>query len=63
MWGLVIILLLPVQGIDRMTVLKQFSTQTACLLEQRRVMGEMVQFYQDEIYLRTFELGCRLLAI
>ena len=60
MWGLVIILLLPLPGIDRVTILEKFKTVRACQIRRAQVGFDMAHAYPHE---RDFVIECRLLAV
>ena len=60
MWGLVIILLLPIPGVHRVTVLEKFSSIQACQDKRARVGFDMAHAYP---YDRDFVIECRLLAV
>jgi hypothetical protein len=48
MWLLLIVLLAPPPGIDRVTVLKTFATYEACQPERDRIGFEMAESYPYE---------------
>ena len=57
MWCLVMVLLVPVSGFDRLTVLQEYPTLTACQIDRNRVGFAMADAYPYE---RTFTIDCLL---
>ena len=55
MWFLLMILLTPPSGIDRVTVLNAFETYEACKPERDRIGFEMAESYPYE---NDFRIAC-----
>ncbi len=58
MWLLLIVLLTPIPGISRATVLNYFETLKACQPERDRVGSEIAKSYPDET---DFRIVCEFL--
>lgn len=57
MWVLLFILLTPVPGFERDTVLHHYTTYAACQAEQVRITAEMAKAYEGD---ETYRLDCRM---
>lgn len=55
MWMLLIILLSATPGMDRVTVLHEYHTENACLVERNRVGFAMAEQYPGE---NSFVIAC-----
>lgn len=56
MWTLLFIVLVPVVGIDRVTLLESYHSKEHCEAERERIMIEMAKTYPDD---PTWTLACR----
>lgn len=57
MWILVFIVLTPIVGIDKATLIETYPSHEACEMERERIMVEMTKAYPDD---PTWTLACRL---